>query len=447
MDLAAALRLGKAPRLALVGAGGKTTALFQLARQLPPPVLVAATTHLAAHQVALADRHFRLDDPAQVERFAPQAQSGVTLFTGLDEVQQRLKGLEGAALQAVWALAETMQAPLLLEADGSRMLPLKAPAPHEPPIPGFVDTVVVAAGLSGLGQPLDPAWVHRPELFASLSGLEPGAPVSAAALGRLLTHPQGGLKNCPPGARRIALLNQADTPLRQAAGRSLARLLLADYAAVVIAALAPPQADLAGVAAVYEPVAGIILAAGGSQRFGRPKPLLDWQGEPFVRRVTRTALEAGLSPVVLVTGCQADSVAAAAAGLDVQVVDNPDWSAGQSASLRAGLAALPPEVGAAVFLLADQPQAPAALIEALAARHAETLAPLVAPLAGGRRANPVLFDRVTFADLAALQGDVGGRAVFSRYSIEYVPWLDERIALDVDTPQDYQRLLAAEGAG
>ena len=99
--------------------------------------------------------------------------------------------------------------PLLVEADGSRRLPLKAPAPHEPVIPEWVNTVVVVAGLSGLGKLLDPAWVHRPEIFAHLSGLELNAPVTSDGLINVLTHPQGGLKDIPYGARRVALLNQA----------------------------------------------------------------------------------------------------------------------------------------------------------------------------------------------------------------------------------------------
>jgi molybdenum cofactor cytidylyltransferase len=57
-----------------------------------------------------------------------------------------------------------------------------------------------------------------------------------------------------------------------------------------------------------------------------------------------------------------------------------------------------------------------------------------------RRANPVLFDRATFPDLMALKGDVGGRGVFSKYKVTYLPWYDEALLLDVDTPEQYQRL-------
>jgi len=90
----------------------------------------------------------------------------------------------------------------LVEADGSRRLPLKAPAAHEPPIPAWVNTVAVLVGLSGMDKPLAAETVHRPEIFAELSEAEMGKPVGMLAITRLLLHPQGGLKNIPPGARK-----------------------------------------------------------------------------------------------------------------------------------------------------------------------------------------------------------------------------------------------------
>jgi molybdenum cofactor cytidylyltransferase len=129
------------------------------------------------------------------------------------------------------------------------------------------------------------------------------------------------------------------------------------------------------------------------------------------------------------------------AGLPVQVVNNPAWQAGQSSSVKTGLRALPAQIGATVFLLADQPQIPANLLASLVEAHAVSLSPLVAPLVQGQRANPVLFDRVTFQDFHSLSGDQGGRALFARYPVHWVPWHDPAILQDIDTPEDYQRLL------
>jgi molybdenum cofactor cytidylyltransferase len=192
---------------------------------------------------------------------------------------------------------------------------------------------------------------------------------------------------------------------------------------------------------VHEKIAGIILAAGAGSRFGRLKQVLEWRGEPLVRHVVRTALAAGLSPVVVVCGAESQTVRSALEGLDVVRVENDSWQQGQSSSVRAGLSALPDQAGGTLFLLADQPQIPVTLVRALVERHAQDLAPVVAPLIDGQRGNPVLFDRATFSDLLALRGDVGGRALFSRYPITWVPWHDPGLLLDVDRPEDYRRLL------
>lgn len=448
MNLLKALRLGPCPRLALVGAGGKTTAMFQLAREYQDAgastVLLATSAHLAVEQLGQAKACFEIDSPQAILQLGKALPQGIILLHGGWVGTERVGGLVAELLVEVCALADWAKLPLLVEADGSRRRPLKAPGEHEPPIPTWVDTVLVLAGLSGIGRPLTNEWVHRPEIFSLLSGLAPGAPVSLEGLARVLTNPSGGLKNIPVGARRVALLNQADTPGQQAAGARLAeRLLAGGFQAGLVAALDPPDelssSSVKGVFLVRERNAGIVLAAGAASRFGQPKQILPWRGEALVRHAARAGLEGGLMPVVVVTGAYTDQVQAALGDLPVEIVHNPDWQSGQSSSLTAGLHSLPEDCGGALFLLADQPQIPASLVRALADRHAETLAPIVAPLVDGQRGNPVFFDRQTFGDLLALQGDTGGRALFSHWPAEWLPWHDASVLVDIDRLEDYQR--------
>ncbi len=437
MDLVQAIRAGRSIRLALVGAGGKTTAMFQLARQMGAPVLVSASTHLGVEQIILADKHFVVDPSMRIADLPDRLVEGINLFTGPTGEDNRTTGLSEKNLDDLHRLADELACPLLVEADGSRRLPLKAPAAHEPPIPGWVNTVAVLVGLSGLDQPLAVETVHRPEIFSALSGAEMGEPVGMLAVIRVLLHPQGGLKNIPPDARKVVIFNQADTPHLQSEAARVAPQLLGNYESVLIASLGQGQ----GVLEVYEPTAGIILAGGKSERLGQPKALLDWKGQPFIRAVVQTAMAAGLASITVVVGAVVEPVREVLKDLPINIVENTAWKTGQSSSIRAGIHSLPPFTGSAIFLLCDQPQIPASLLCGLVMKHSQTLAPVVSPLVNGKRANPVLFDRVAFPDLLGLQGDVGGRAVFPKYTPAWLTWDDSSITLDVDTPEDYQRLL------
>jgi molybdenum cofactor cytidylyltransferase len=298
-----------------------------------------------------------------------------------------------------------------------------------------------------------------------------GEPVNGEALVKVLKHINGGLKNIPMHARRTVLINQADTAELQAAAHGLVRPLLSRYDSVVISNLKQET-----IFAVHERIAGVVLAAGESTRFGKAKQLLDWKGKPFVRAVATTALDAGLWPVIVVTGANAEMVEAVVKDLDVTILRNEDWKSGQGSSIKAGVKTLtqPPlslpqiryenpyfqsnqldivfkggaqraeGVGGAIFLLSDQPQLTTSILHALVEKHAEELYPIVAPMVMDRRANPVLFDWDTFTDLIKLEGDVGGRAIFHKYPVEYLPWHDDRLLLDVDTPEMYQRLISDE---
>lgn len=188
-------------------------------------------------------------------------------------------------------------------------------------------------------------------------------------------------------------------------------------------------------------VAGIILAAGVASRMGQPKQLLPWKGEALIRHAVHAALTAFLSPVVVVTGARAEQIAEAVSDLNVKIIYNPAWADGQSTSVRAGISSLPGDVQAALFLLADQPYVSAELIRALKEAYFAGRPPVLATYVAEKRTNPVLFDRSTFADLCQLQGDAGARSIFSKLPPVPFQWADERLLFDVDTPEDYQKLL------
>ncbi len=188
-------------------------------------------------------------------------------------------------------------------------------------------------------------------------------------------------------------------------------------------------------------IAGVVLAAGGARRMqGRLKQLLPCRGETLVHRAVRVALEAGLSPVWVVVGAGAAAVEAAVADLPARVLPNPQWAHGQSASVKVAVGALQTSgATAAVFLLADQPFVPSTLIQALCHAAVDTPAPILTPVVGGQRANPVLIRARLFPLLANLTGDTGARALFDRFPPAPVKWHDPQVRVAIDTPKDYRQ--------
>jgi molybdenum cofactor cytidylyltransferase len=231
-------------------------------------------------------------------------------------------------------------------------------------------------------------------------------------------------------------------------GRAIARNLLESPLVdrVVIAALEGPEP----VREAWGRVGAVVLAAGGAKRFGALKQVANWRGRPLVAHVADQALACpDISSVVVTVGAEATAVHAALGGRATILADVPDWESGQSRSVQAGLTALraaEPHLGAAIFLLADQPGVTPELLSALVQRHRETLAPVVAPRHNGQRGNPVLFDRATFDEFVGLRGDVGARSILRAHQdqIAWVDWPTPDVLIDVDSPDDYRALSDGE---
>ena len=196
-----------------------------------------------------------------------------------------------------------------------------------------------------------------------------------------------------------------------------------------------------------DPVAGVVLAAGLSTRMGRNKLLLEVGGEPVVARAVRSARDAGLDPVLVVVGHEADRVRAAIADLPVTTVTNPEPARGIHTSLRVGFQALaerPDEPGAAVVMLGDMPLVSSAMVRRLVDgwRASRSHHPsLVISLYGEVVAPPILYGAPLFAELRLVDGDGCGKQVVKRHRAEAleVHWPAWAL-VDLDEPDDLVRV-------
>lgn len=190
---------------------------------------------------------------------------------------------------------------------------------------------------------------------------------------------------------------------------------------------------------ISKKVAGVILAAGGSSRFGEIKQLLPWKNKNIINTVVETAALAGLDPILVVLGANAGLIQASLDNETIQVVTNPDWDKGQSTSLKAGVAAIRQTVDGVLFLLCDQPHLTVNLVDAVVEEGLRS-GKVVTPIIDDRRANPVYFPASCFPLFDTLEGDAGGRQIISACPHTTLPWLDDWMARDIDTPEDYRAL-------
>lgn len=265
MELLEALGIGGAPGgtvVALVGAGGKTASLFALGASIAARggrALLATTTHIRDPRGESGRRFDRVvaeaafaSPPGPAARAAALSLLGspdsgelppiTVLGSGLLSIPGEVELL--ASVDPAWPafLAPSFDL-VAVEADGSRSLPVKAPASHEPVMPAGASLVLGLVGLDCLGRPMGPDTVHRPELFGALADCAPGEAIGPRHLLALARSREGLFKSRPSGAARVLVLNKADLVSPRAAAEAFG-FLSSNGAAdlVILAALGSPEA-------------------------------------------------------------------------------------------------------------------------------------------------------------------------------------------------------------
>jgi molybdenum cofactor cytidylyltransferase len=189
-------------------------------------------------------------------------------------------------------------------------------------------------------------------------------------------------------------------------------------------------------------IAAIILAAGGSSRLGQPKQLLPFRDKTLVRTIINAACEAGCSPVVVVTGSDAEKLHRELAHANVVEVQNANWQRGIGSSIRSGVQALrdhAPDVEATFLLACDQPAVNARLIEGMIAMHLATKKDIVASSYADTVGIPAFFDRSLFDDLLSLGDEAGAKSIILQNDERVARFAFAEGAIDIDTLEDWKR--------
>lgn len=184
----------------------------------------------------------------------------------------------------------------------------------------------------------------------------------------------------------------------------------------------------------------VLLAAGNSSRMGSAKQLLAYRGRALVRHAAEIALASVCDPVVVVVGARTPEVRQALAGLKLEIVENPRWAEGMGTSIQVGVsAAANSPLDGVVLALADQPRVTATVLDRLVEAHRDTGRPIVASGYAGTAGVPAFFARTLFEELLALHSGAGAKPLITRDPHRLAVLDCPEAALDVDTPEDYER--------
>jgi molybdenum cofactor cytidylyltransferase len=287
--------------------------------------------------------------------------------------------------------------------------------------------------------------------------VNPEGRLTAAGLARVLTHPEGGLKGVPEGARGVPFLNKVEGAERLARARTAARLMLREPRVdrVVIGAVRTAQP----VGEVWRRVTAVVLAAGESRRMGRNKLLLPWGETTVLGQTLANVGASAVYDVLVVTGHERQQIEVVvgqpgqtrkendSADTVPHMVHNSDYANGMLASVQAAVRALPPTTEAILVVLGDQPMVEPQTIDRLLVAYAAAPAGFVAPTYGDRRGNPVLIARRHFAELLALPPDAAPRALLAHHAgdVLTVAVDSEAVLHDLDRPEEYARFRPARG--
>jgi probable selenium-dependent hydroxylase accessory protein YqeC len=202
--------------ISVVGAGGKTSTMFRLAKELKAfgkKVLVTTTTNIAFSETSQAD-HLILDGLKDIFSLSKvEAGTIACLGSGVLNDKGKLKGIDREFVDEIYQ--KHLFDYVLVEADGSKRRPIKAPAHYEPVIPRETTRVIGVIGLDALGKAITEDFVHRPTLFCSITGKKMGDTIDRKCLIHLILSQDGLFKDVPQGCRKYVVFNKADYADRQ----------------------------------------------------------------------------------------------------------------------------------------------------------------------------------------------------------------------------------------
>lgn len=430
------INLNKNEMICFVGAGGKSSSMFILANELKDlgkSVLITTTTSIFEPKENEYDE--LIIENKYEDIVNNKILKGTITILGKELKENgKLKGLNKEVINKIYD--DKIYDFILVEGDGSRRKPIKAPAHHEPVIPERCNRILGVIGLDSVGKFIDESYVHRPEIFCELTGYEMKDEIDELAISNLIKHKNGLFKNTPNTCEKYLLLNKADDDIRMKFGLNIKDILThnnINLNNIIIDSMKKNKHFNNNIK-----ITGIILASGFSKRMGKEKLLLNIDGIPIIERVITSVKGSKIDEIILVY--RNDEIKEIGDKYNIKTIFNENSNLGQSESIKLGLKNSNKFTDGYMFFVGDQPYLDSYIINKIIDKYDNENSKIVIPRYNNKNGNPVLFSSQLKNKLLDLKGDTGGRKIINETNeVEYIDFKDEKLGIDIDNIEEYNK--------
>ena len=417
--------------ISITGGGGKTTSMFKLARELlkhDKKVLVSTTTAIMKPDKSKYEKLYLAQDTDY--KTIEASSSGITVLGSKINKINKLIGVEQQIIDEIFKSKKFDY--IIVEADGSKRKPIKAPASHEPVIPSLTTKTIGIIGMDAVGQKIYEGNVHRASLFSQVTNSKLGDCIDENSIYNLIVSPEGIFKNSPLESQKYIILNKSETKSRNLVSQKVKSKLITNKINI--------EKIIIGSMGKEIKVTGVIMASGFSRRMKTDKLLLKLGDKMVLEKVIESCVKSSLDDIIVIY--RKEEVKNIANQYNLKAILNENAIEGQSASIKLGVENIDKDTKGIMFIVGDQPHLDSLTIDKIIEQFEKNPEKIIIPMYGSNKGNPTVFPRNLKEQLNVLEGDVGGKEVINNNleQVEYVEIENHQAGTDMDTVEEYEKL-------
>ena len=417
--------------ISITGGGGKTTSMFRLAKELlkhGKKVLISTTTAIMKPDDSKYEQLYLTED-TDYKTIEPSSSGIVVLGSKVNKINKLIR-VESQVIDEIFESKKFDY--IIVEADGSKRKPIKAPASHEPVIPSLTTKTIGIIGMDAVGQRIYEENVHRAILFSQVTNSKLGDNIDENIIYNLIVSPAGIFKNSPLNSSKYIILNKSETKARNLVSQKIKSKVISnkiDIKNIIIGSMGKETR-----------VTGIIMASGFSRRMKTDKLLLKLGDKMVLEKVIESCVKSNLDDIMVIY--RKEEIKNIAERYNLKTVLNENAIEGQSASIKLGANNIEQDMKGMMFIVGDQPHLDPITINTIIDEFEVDQEKIIIPIYNENKGNPTIFPVHLKEQLLALAGDVGGKEVINNNldRVKYVDIENYQAGMDMDTIEEYEKL-------